>query len=86
MKPWPKPQHHSEQLGETISNPSAFKISLLMVSRGDSNPMFESATSSLVLSPRSELAIRQKQIGDYVALLMDIPRTEVADCRLRKIH
>jgi len=40
---------------------------------GDSSPMFESATSSLVLFLRIRLVIRQKQNGGYVALLMDIP-------------
>lgn len=58
------------------ARPSAFKISLPMISRGDGSPMFESATSSLVLSLHSELVIRQKQIGGY-ALLMDIPSNRV---------
>jgi chemotaxis protein CheC len=35
--------------------------------------MFESATSSLVLFLHIKFEIRQKEIGGYVALLMDIP-------------
>jgi len=49
MKPDRNRQHHSERLRATICNPGAFKMSLPMVSRGDSNPMLESATSSVVL-------------------------------------
>ena len=35
--------------------------------------MFESATSTLVLFLHIKFEIHQKQIGGYVALLMDIP-------------
>jgi chemotaxis protein CheC len=35
--------------------------------------MFESQVSSLVLFLHIKFEIRQKQIGGYVALLMDIP-------------
>jgi chemotaxis protein CheC len=59
----------------TIANllKSALKMSLPIVIRGDSNHMFESATSSLVLFLHIKFDIRQKEIGGYVALLMDIP-------------
>src|SRR6476660_923859 len=59
----------------TIANllKSALKMSLPIVIRGDSKHMFESATSSHVLFLHIKLEIRQKEIGGYVALLMDIP-------------
>jgi len=59
----------------TIANllKSALKMSLPIVIRGDSNHMFESATSRLVLFLHIKFEIRQKEIGGYVALLMDIP-------------
>ena len=60
----------------TIANllKSALKMSLPIVIRGDSQHMFEShATSSLVLFLHIKFEIRQKEIGGYVALLMDIP-------------
>lgn len=52
---------------------SALKMSLPVVVRGDSQHMFESATSNLVLFLHIKFEIRQKEIGGYVALLMDIP-------------
>ena len=59
----------------TIANllKSALKMSLPIVIRGDGKHMFESATSTLVLFLHIKFEIRQKQIGGYVALLMDIP-------------
>jgi chemotaxis protein CheC len=59
----------------TIANllKSALKMSLPVVIRGDSQHMFESQVSSLVLFLHIKFEIRQKQIGGYVALLMDIP-------------
>jgi chemotaxis protein CheC len=48
-------------------------MSLPVVIRGDGKRMFESATSTLVLFLHIKFEIRQKQIGGYVALLMDIP-------------
>jgi chemotaxis protein CheC len=59
----------------TIANllKSALKMSLPVVIRGDGQHMFESHVSSLVLFLHIKFEIRQKQIGGYVALLMDIP-------------
>src|ERR1700747_2735708 len=59
----------------TIANllKSALKMSLPVVIRGDSQHMFESQVSSLVLFLHIKFEIRQKKIGGYVALLMDIP-------------
>ena len=59
----------------TIANllKSALKMSLPIVIRGDSKHMFVSATSSHVLFLHIKFEIRQKEIGGYVALLMDIP-------------
>jgi chemotaxis protein CheC len=59
----------------TIANllKSALKMSLPIVIRGDSRHMFDSAASSLVLFLHIKFEIRQKEIGGYVALLMDIP-------------
>jgi chemotaxis protein CheC len=59
----------------TIANllKSALKMSLPVVIRGNSKHMFENATSSLVLFLHIKFEIRQKEIGGYVALLMDIP-------------
>jgi chemotaxis protein CheC len=59
----------------TIANllKSGLKMSLPTVIRGDSNQMFESANSTLVLFLHITFEIRQKEIGGYVALLMDIP-------------
>ena len=59
----------------TIANllKSALKMSLPVVIRGNSKQMFESATSTLVLFLHIKFEIRQKEIGGYVALLMDIP-------------
>jgi chemotaxis protein CheC len=59
----------------TIANPlkSALKMSLPVVIRGDGQLMFESQVSSLVLFLHTKFEIRQKQIGGYVALLIDIP-------------
>src|SRR6187455_1404304 len=59
----------------TIANllKSALKMSLPIVIRGDGKRMFESATSTLVLFLHIKFEIQQKQIGGYVALLMDIP-------------
>jgi chemotaxis protein CheC len=48
-------------------------MSLPIVIRGDSKHMFESTASSLVLFLHIKFDIRQKEIGGYVALLMDIP-------------
>jgi chemotaxis protein CheC len=48
-------------------------MSLPIVIRGDGKRMFESATSTLVLFLHIKFEIHQKQIGGYVALLMDIP-------------
>ena len=58
----------------TIANllKSALKMSLPVVIRGDGKRIFKSATSTLVLFFISS-SIRRKQIGGYVALLMDIP-------------
>jgi chemotaxis protein CheC len=52
---------------------SGLKMSLPVVIRGDSRQMFESPDSSLVLFLHINFEIRQKEIGGYVALLMDIP-------------
>lgn len=59
----------------TIANllKSALKMSLPIVIRGDGKRVFESATSTLVLFLHIKFEIHQKQIGGYVALLMDIP-------------
>jgi chemotaxis protein CheC len=59
----------------TIANllKSALKMSLPVVIRGDGQLMFESQVSSLVLFLHTKFEIRQKQIGGYVALLIDIP-------------
>jgi len=59
----------------TIANllKSALKMSLPIVIRGDSKQMFESTISSFVLFLHIRFEIRQKEIGGYVALLMDIP-------------
>jgi chemotaxis protein CheC len=59
----------------TIANllKSALKMSLPMVVRGDSQHMFESSTSTLVLFLHIKFDIRQKEISGYVALIMDIP-------------
>jgi chemotaxis protein CheC len=59
----------------TIANllKSALKMSLPVVIRGDGKRMFQSATSTLVLFLHIKFEIQQKQIGGYVALLMDIP-------------
>src|ERR1700728_344037 len=59
----------------TIANllKSALKMSLPVVIRGDGKRMFESTTSTLVLFLHIKFEIHQKQIGGYVALLMDIP-------------
>jgi chemotaxis protein CheC len=48
-------------------------MSLPIVIRGDSKHMFESQASSLVLFLHIKFEIKQKQIGGYVALLMDVP-------------
>jgi chemotaxis protein CheC len=59
----------------TIANllKSALKMSLPIVIRGDSKHMFDNAASSLVLFLHIKFEIRQREIGGYVALLMDIP-------------
>jgi chemotaxis protein CheC len=59
----------------TIANllKSALKMSLPVVIRSESNRMFESAPSNLVLFLHIKFEIRQKEIRGYVALLMDIP-------------
>jgi chemotaxis protein CheC len=59
----------------TIANllKSALKMSLPIVIRGDGKRMFETATSTLVLFLHIKFEIHQKQIGGFVALLMDIP-------------
>jgi chemotaxis protein CheC len=59
----------------TIANllKSALKMSLPIVLRGDSKQIFASPDSSLVLFLHIKFEIRQKEIGGYVALLMDIP-------------
>jgi len=51
---------------------SALKVSLPVVVRGDSSHLFESASAGFVLFLHIKFEIRQKQIGGYVALLMDI--------------
>jgi chemotaxis protein CheC len=58
----------------TIANllKSGLKMSLPIVIRGDSSQMFGSA-NGLVLFLHIKFEIRQKEIGGYVALLMDIP-------------
>ena len=62
----------------TIANllKSGLKMSLPIVVRGNSSHMFESASSGLVLFLHIKFEIRQKEIGGYVALLMDIPSLE----------
>ncbi len=62
----------------TIANllKSALKMSLPIVIRGDSQHMFESATSTYVLFLHIKFDIRHKEIRGYVALLMDIPSLE----------
>lgn len=59
----------------TIANllKSGLKMSLPIVIRGDSSRMFQSANSTLVLFLHIKFDIRQKPVGGYVALLMDIP-------------
>src|SRR5215207_4951195 len=59
----------------TIANQlkSALKMSLPVVVRGDSQHMFESSISSLVLFLHIRFEIHQKEISGYVALIMDIP-------------
>ena len=59
----------------TIANllKSALKMSLPVVIRSESNRMFESAPSNLVLFLHIKFEIRQEEIRGYVALLMDIP-------------
>jgi chemotaxis protein CheC len=61
----------------TIANllKRGLKMSLPVVVRGDSRNMFESAAAlhSLVLFLHIRFEIRNKEIGGYVALLMDIP-------------
>lgn len=59
----------------TIANllKSALKMSLPIVIRGDSSHMFDSAGTGLVLFLHIRFEISQKQIGGYVALLMDVP-------------
>jgi chemotaxis protein CheC len=59
----------------TIANilKSALKMSLPIVIRGESQHVFESAASNLVLFLHIKFEIRQREIGGYVALLMDIP-------------
>ena len=65
----------------TIANllKSALKMSLPVVIRGDGKRMFASATSTLVLFLHIKFEIHQKQIGGYVALLMDIPSIDEAE-------
>ncbi len=48
-------------------------MSLPIVIRGDSSHMFESSGVGLVLFLHIRFEIRQKQIGGYVALLIDFP-------------
>jgi chemotaxis protein CheC len=48
-------------------------MSLPIVIRGDGSQMFESANFNLILFLHIKFDIRQKHIGGYVALLMDIP-------------
>lgn len=62
----------------TIANllKSGLRMSLPIVVRGDSDQMFESANSTLVLFLHIKFEIRQKEIGGYVALLMDIPSVD----------
>jgi chemotaxis protein CheC len=61
----------------TIANllKRGLKMSLPVVVRGDSRNMFESAETpqSLILFLHIRFEIRNKEIGGYVALLMDIP-------------
>jgi chemotaxis protein CheC len=61
----------------TIANllKRGLKMSLPVVVRGDSRNMFESAEApeSLILFLHIRFEIRNKEIGGYVALLMDIP-------------
>jgi chemotaxis protein CheC len=59
----------------TIANllRSALKMSLPVVIRGEGRHMFESENLGLVLFLHIKFEIRQKEIGGYVALLMDIP-------------
>ncbi|MES2193688.1 MAG: chemotaxis protein CheX [Pseudomonadota bacterium] len=59
----------------TIANQlkSGLKMSLPTVVRGDSGQMFESASSGLVLFLHIKFEILEREIGGYVALLMDIP-------------
>ena len=60
-------------IASCISDNDLLKMSLPIVVRGDSSHMFESASSGLVLFLHIKFEIRQKEIGGYVALLMDIP-------------
>lgn len=62
----------------TIANllKSALKMSLPIVIRGEGKRIFETATSTLVLFLHIRFEIHQKQIGGYVALLMDIPSVD----------
>jgi chemotaxis protein CheC len=61
----------------TIANllKRGLKMSLPVVVRGDSRHMFESANAphSLILFLHIRFEIRNKEIGGFVALLMDIP-------------
>jgi chemotaxis protein CheC len=61
----------------TIANllKRALKMSLPVVVRGDSRRMFENveAQKSLILFLHIKFEISKKEIGGYVALLMDIP-------------
>jgi chemotaxis protein CheC len=50
-------------------------MSLPIVIHGDSQHMFEIATSTVVLLLHIKFAIRHKEINGYVALLMDIRRS-----------
>lgn len=67
----------------TIANllKSALKMTLPIVIRGDSQHMFESATSTCVLFLHIKFDIQHKEIQGYVALLVDIPSLE----ELRKL-
>jgi len=47
-------------------------MSLPIVVRGDGNHLFESASSGFVLFLHIKFEIRHKEIGGYVALLMDV--------------
>jgi chemotaxis protein CheC len=55
---------------------SGLKMSLPIVVRGDASHMLDSANIGLVLFLHIKFEIRQKELGGYVAMLMDIPSVD----------